>query len=148
MTIEADPAPRFIEVDTILHDLARCLSQTQDAIDQRNLDLARELVSTETVGFSLNEQSMLRRSNTGHDQAGANILPLSSMVAFPSYRITELLVEFSAVTEPGPGAGSGRDRLHVVSGDPPIEGMRLVRLKVTAGKPTSGKFEIIERLPG
>lgn len=148
MTREADPAPRFVEVESILYGLAKLVSQTQEVIDRRNLDSARVFLESDIVGFSLGDRLMVHRSDTEREggRTESNMLPLSSLVSFQGYRISELLVDFGVVPEPGSGAAGGQERFRVVPIDSPVEHMRLARFKVVGGEQIFGEFQIAGEL--
>ena len=60
----------FIEVENVLHALARSFSKAQKDLDQRSLDLAREFLELDTVGFSLEGDAMVRIPGNASGETG------------------------------------------------------------------------------
>jgi hypothetical protein len=138
-----EPASRFVEVEKILYTLAKMLAQAQRAVDQLNLDLARDLLKLNASAFSLANDPVIPISDQAHGLSNPNVLPLSSLVSFQRYRISELLVEFAVVPEDqGAGTRGAETYLRLVPVGIDTENARLVRFKVVAKERVFGEFQI------
>ena len=137
------PASQFVEVKAILYALAKLLSQTQQAFDRRNLDLARQFLESETSGFSLDQNSLVPISYKAESGSDPRVLPLSRMVSFPRYRISELLVEFGVVRDDlGSGVSGAPTRFFLVPPELQTEQVRSACFKVCAKQQILAEFEI------
>jgi hypothetical protein len=119
------------------------LNLQQSAVDRRDLNLARELLELDGVGFSLDDSSMIRISDKANGSTKTRVLPLLSLVSFQRYRISELLIEFAVVAEDrGSDIAGGQNRLRVVPLDSPTEHVRLACFKVVGKEPVFAEFQI------
>lgn len=133
----------FIKMESILYALAKLLSETQQAIDRKSLDLAHEFLEFDNIGFSLKDNCMIRFLDSASDNADIEALPLLSMISFQRYLISELVVEFAVIEKDHYSDKShGQIRFYFVpSGEQTAEN-RVARIRIVKKEHIFAEFQI------
>lgn len=117
MMAEAGGDTGFVEAQAMLHAFAQTLAQAQRDMDRNALELARQFIDLDDIGFSL-ETNTLTRIPAG-EKGNASVLPLSSLIPHRHYQLAEMHIEFAVIPKKNlpPGSFTGKTRFRIVPRD-------------------------------